>query len=612
MKFACLRLGGRVAVALALLSSAGCSKASPTPAAGLMIIVSTSMSASEFNALRVEVSQEQGVGSGSWNKVEDETKPVPAKVQLPATVFVRSGHAADQDALIRVTAYLDSQPIVLRMVQTQVPVDRIAELRLLLAEACKGQVQGVGGESEPQPTCSTAGQSCQPASGTCGDSVIAVASLATYVAGDESLDGSATGSGSASGSASTATSTAASSSPSDSGVDATLDAGTDAAATAEAGADGAAVCTPSATRCVDTSHTEVCATSGQWSGSLTRCPSTTPFCAGTACGQPPSCQGPGAAMFTCGAGGNESCCTSLIVEGGTFDRTYDLAPDGGVMFPPDGGATGLADPASVSTFYLDKYDVTVGRFKQFVTAFNGGWAPDAGAGVHTYLNSGRGLANSASAGTYESGWNASDTSKIALNQVGTSSACSGYWTYSSTPATLPINCINWYEAYAFCIWDGGFLPSETEWRYAAAGGSQQRLYPWGSTDPGMSSQYAIHGDSTLTYCSYPTWNKCAASGTQNIAPVGSATAGAGLWGQLDLSGNVFEFTLDWFANSFVDPCTDCAYLTQPATGPDGVPDRTSGGGSFFVPNYILAVSSRAYGNPAARGYGAGVRCARSP
>jgi formylglycine-generating enzyme required for sulfatase activity len=28
---------------------------------------------------------------------------------------------------------------------------------------------------------------------------------------------------------------------------------------------------------------------------------------------------------------------------------------------------------------------------------------------------------------------------------------------------LPINCVNWWESYAFCIWDGGFLPSEAEW-----------------------------------------------------------------------------------------------------------------------------------------------------
>ncbi|MGO9835775.1 MAG: SUMF1/EgtB/PvdO family nonheme iron enzyme [Polyangiaceae bacterium] len=37
--------------------------------------------------------------------------------------------------------------------------------------------------------------------------------------------------------------------------------------------------------------------------------------------------------------------------------------------------------------------------------------------------------------------------------------------------TDSIDCVNWYESYTFCIWDGGFLPSEAEWEYAAGGGS---------------------------------------------------------------------------------------------------------------------------------------------
>ena len=71
--------------------------------------------------------------------------------------------------------------------------------------------------------------------------------------------------------------------------------------------------------------------------------------------------------------GGESCCASLEVPGGTFFRTY--VNDGG-------GPTSEADPATVNAFRLDKYDVTVGRFRQFVGGWNcgAGWKPARGSG----------------------------------------------------------------------------------------------------------------------------------------------------------------------------------------------------------------------------------------
>ncbi len=312
-------------------------------------------------------------------------------------------------------------------------------------------------------------------------------------------------------------------------------------------------------------------------------------------------------MTDCGSEstGPESCCTSLEVTPNDFYyRTY--ANSGS-------GPTGEADPASVSAFRLDKYLVTVGRFRQFVNAVSppdgaAGWAPTAGSGKHTHVNGGHGLVDVAGdAGVaYEPGWVALD------NFVPTSaslSSCSGPTftngpTWTSTPGSqekLPINCVNWYESYAFCIWDGGFLPSEAEWEYAAAGGSQQREYPWGSTAPGTNSQYAIYG------CYYPNGSGTCTSDVTNIAPVGTATDGGGLWGQLDLAGNLAQWTLDWYAGSYVNPCADCANLT-PAT------DREPRGGYFdSTSSSMWLPPDRGFGAlPAGDSYDLGFRCARTP
>ena len=76
---------------------------------------------------------------------------------------------------------------------------------------------------------------------------------------------------------------------------------------------------------------------------------------------------------TCGPSGNDDCCKSLLVPGGTFKRGYD-----GVVYKE-------ADyPATVSDFYLDKYEITLGRFRAFVSAGLGTQKrpPAEGSGAH--------------------------------------------------------------------------------------------------------------------------------------------------------------------------------------------------------------------------------------
>jgi formylglycine-generating enzyme required for sulfatase activity len=249
---------------------------------------------------------------------------------------------------------------------------------------------------------------------------------------------------------------------------------------------------------------------------------------------PPSCVG---LPDTCGPSGTSSCCGSSIVMGGTFARGYDVSGDG--MYPS------TAFPATITDFRLDTYEVTVARFRQFVDAGFGTQAnpPSPGAGAHLNLpGSGWLLAWNASLATTTS------TLRPALHCDAT------YQTWSDLPAPgddRPINCVTWYEAFAFCAWDGGFLPTEAQWNYAAAGGSEQRTYAW-SNPPGSLAIDCSHANFTPSAA-------CVAAGPNRVGS--ESPAGDGKWGQADLTGNVFEWTLDW-PTSRPRRCERCAAATS--------------------------------------------------
>lgn len=298
----------------------------------------------------------------------------------------------------------------------------------------------------------------------------------------------------------------------------------------------------------------------------------------------PSCAGLAA---TCGANGNDSCCASFAVPGGAYHRSYDLAGD------TSSGAAVFS--ATIGTFRLDRYEVTVGRFRTFVNAGMGTQAapPSAGAGAHARI-----------AG---SGWNPSWNAKLAATTADlvagvTCSDVFQTWTDASGASeNRPINCVTWYEAMAFCVWDGGYLASEAEWNYAAAGGDQQRAYPWSTP----ASSVAIDG----SRASYFDGTNCVGDGAADCALsdlvlVGTKPAGDGRWGQSDLAGNVDEWTLDWAA-TYMIPCMDCATLTATDT-------RTVRGGEYSRNATGVRTGTRGGFPPENQFPGVGIRCARSP
>ena len=243
-------------------------------------------------------------------------------------------------------------------------------------------------------------------------------------------------------------------------------------------------------------------------------------------------------------------------------------------------------PATVDDFYLDKYEITVGRFRQFVNEGMGTQAspPASGAGAHPLI-----------AG---SGWDSAWNTNLPANSAALTTALKCHPTYLTWTDTAgsnesrPVNCLNWYTAFAFCAWDGGRLATEAEWNYAAAGGSEQRYYPWSS--PATSTTI---DDSYAVYCpNFPC------SGVQNVGS--KSPTGDGRWGQSDLAGNVREWTLDWYWVLYPTPCNDCAELTANSS-------RAIRSGDFSVDASVLRSAFRSAAGPGDHGSNIGARCART-
>jgi formylglycine-generating enzyme required for sulfatase activity len=295
---------------------------------------------------------------------------------------------------------------------------------------------------------------------------------------------------------------------------------------------------------------------------------------------------------TCGANGASDCCATGAITGNAkgntlypaaFLRSYDVAP--GTMY------TSTANPATVSDFRLDKYEVTVGRFRHFVLAGMGTQEhpPAAGAGAHSAI--------------LNSGWDPAWTADLVANtdaMVAALKCSASHETWTDTPGAnenKPINCITWHEATAFCIWDGGYLPTEAEWNYAASGGPEHRAYPWSAT-----------ATATTIDCSYANYYdgsaSCSSSSNGALVRVGARSpAGDARWGQSDLGGNAWEWTLDSYSGSYPNPCNDCANLSAGTL-------RVVRGGSFQDGAAFLRAGYRTNYSPTARVYSFGFRCAR--
>jgi formylglycine-generating enzyme len=235
----------------------------------------------------------------------------------------------------------------------------------------------------------------------------------------------------------------------------------------------------------------------------------------------------------------------------------------------------------VKGFWIDEHPVTVAEFRRFVKATGhvtvAERVPDASQlpGVDPALLVPGSLVFNKTAGPVD------------LHDV------SNWWTY--TPGAYwrrpegpgskiggrerhPVVHVAHEDAVAYAEWAGKSLPTEAEWERAARGGLEGKVYAWGDEE--------VSGDQPLanTWQGDFPWRSLKPKREQRTSLVGRYPPNG--YGLYDITGNVWEWTADLFADSH-----GTGEAQRPCCAPDPgsqMPRRVTKGGSHLcAPNYCL-------------------------
>jgi formylglycine-generating enzyme len=252
-----------------------------------------------------------------------------------------------------------------------------------------------------------------------------------------------------------------------------------------------------------------------------------------------------------------------------------------------------AHPVSVDPFWMDEHQVTVAEFRRFVKATDYVTVAERPLDPAMYPDALPSLLVPGSLVFQRT------RGPVPLNDYRNWWAYvpGASWRHPEGPGSTldgrdrhPITHVAFEDAEAYAAWAGKALPTEAEWEFAARGGLEGATYPWGN-------EFAPKGRLMAnTWQGEFPWQNTLEDKYEGTSPVKTFPANG--YGLYDVAGNVWEWTVDFYATRHPDavdhPC--CAPHNPRNLSPDAsydtgmpgadIPRRVTKGGSHLcAPNY---------------------------